>query len=100
MIVIKTSEMVSFSNDFLGGDYMVMKICRKCGSLIPYPYTYCTKCQNEYNKDREQQLKESKKKYDANYNKYKRNKEHTNYIDVKNVKNYTKRILNIREELL
>ena len=81
MIVIKTSEMVSFSNDFLGGDYMVMKICRKCGSLIPYPHTYCTKCQNEYNKDREQQLKESKKKYDANYNKYKRNKEHTKFYN-------------------
>ena len=61
MIVIKTSEMVSFSNDFLGGDYMVMKICRKCGSLIPYPHTYCTKCQNEYNKDREQQLKNLKR---------------------------------------
>lgn len=60
---------------------MIMKICRKCGGLIPYPYTYCNKCREQHDKQREEQLKESKKKYDANYNKYKRNKEHQKFYN-------------------
>lgn len=60
---------------------MIMKICRKCGELIPYPYTYCRKCQNKHIQEREEQLKESKKRYDANYNKYKRNKEHQQFYN-------------------
>lgn len=62
---------------------MVMKICRKCGKLIPYPKTYCDSCREEYSLKREEQLKESKKKYDANYNKYKRNKEHVRFYNSK-----------------
>ena len=58
---------------------MVMKICRKCGCLIQYPFTYCNKCQDEYNIIREQQIKSSKKRYDANYNKNKRNKDNYSY---------------------
>ena len=60
---------------------MIMKICRKCGELIPYPLAYCKKCQLEYDATREEQLKESKKKYDANYNKFKRNKEHEKFYN-------------------
>ncbi len=60
---------------------MIMKICRKCGELIPYPYTYCNKCQRQHDKDRENQLKIAKKRYNANYNKYKRNKEHVKFYN-------------------
>lgn len=60
---------------------MVMKICRKCGCLIQYPFTYCNKCQDEYNIIREQQIKISKKRYDANYNKNKRNKDHVKFYN-------------------
>ncbi len=60
---------------------MVMKICRNCGALIPYPYAYCNKCQEDYNVQREKQIKIAKKKYDANYNKYKRNPEHVRFYN-------------------
>ncbi len=60
---------------------MVMKICRRCGQLIPYPLKYCSACQESYEKNRVKQLKESKKKYDYNYNKFKRNKEHQQFYN-------------------
>ncbi len=60
---------------------MIMKICRKCGCLIQYPHTYCNKCEAHHKEEREAQLKESKKRYDANYNKFKRNKEHKRFYN-------------------
>lgn len=48
-----------------GKEVMLMKICPKCGKLIPYPNTYCNDCRRDI-----PTRKESSKHYD----KHRRNK--------------------------
>ncbi len=44
---------------------MLWKVCKRCGAMIPYPKTYCDKCQTDVDAYREQM----KAKYNQNYNK-------------------------------
>lgn len=48
---------------------MLLKECRRCGRMIPYPHTYCDGCQVVVDKIREQRQKEHKQTVDRNYNK-------------------------------
>ena len=48
---------------------MLLKSCGKCGNLIPYGATYCSKCLPIVEAEREARLKETKRKNNREYNK-------------------------------
>ena len=48
---------------------MLLKPCGRCGNLIPYGATYCSKCLPIVQAEREARLRESKRKSNREYNK-------------------------------
>lgn len=72
---------------------MILKVCNKCGKLIYYPNSYCDKCKLSYLKEKEELLKKSKRKSNANYDKNKRNKEHKAFYNSDEWKMLSERYL-------
>lgn len=48
---------------------MLLKPCGRCGNLIPYGATYCSKCLPVVQAEREARLRETKRKNNREYNK-------------------------------
>ena len=48
---------------------MLLKGCARCGNLIPYGATYCSKCLPTVEAEREARLRESRLKSNREYNK-------------------------------
>lgn len=48
---------------------MLLKSCGRCGNLIPYGATYCTKCLPIVEAEREARIQESRLKSNREYNK-------------------------------
>lgn len=48
---------------------MLLKSCGRCGKLIPYGLTYCSKCRPIVEAEREAKRLESKRESDRRYNK-------------------------------
>ena len=48
---------------------MLLKSCSRCGNLIPYGSTYCSRCRPIVEAEREARLLESRRKSNRRYNK-------------------------------
>lgn len=48
---------------------MLLKACGRCGNLIPYGATYCSKCLPIVQAEREARIQEAKRKGNREYNK-------------------------------
>ena len=53
----------------IGGIYLLLKACNRCGNLIPYGSPYCKTCTPIVEAEREARLLESKREGHKRYNK-------------------------------
>ena len=50
---------------------MLLKMCARCKTPIVYPATYCERCKEIVDKEKEERLETAKKQYNKRYNKTK-----------------------------
>lgn len=61
---------------------MLLKACARCGRLIPYGHTYCTRCQEAVDQQQTARRREARAQAQANYNK-KRNPKYLQFYRSK-----------------